>query len=267
MLDNIKLTDVVAALGVLTAFVTALVGLLSYRSSKQVIEAKDAQIAGLKEQIVALKDLSPEAVKKQSQAVIDTLQARVSSLQDELAAVRKKLREKSEQLQEAASKNAETFGMYRAAFNISNNELELRRLSSFIMLSPWNPRPFPDNNLYPYEFYLNALDFFRRDEGFTKQAVMEASEWILDYLLYPLLACMLRAPGLAGRAEEIYSEFVSELQVQDILSDELPLYRDLLRMVRQGVDWDAMNKYSIYQHLMISEYGVSGYPYAMPNTA
>lgn len=78
MPTEINITNVGAIVGVLSGFLTTVVGLLGYRWSKQVVEAKDAQIAGLKEQVASLKDLSPDTVKKQSQAVIDSLRDELS---------------------------------------------------------------------------------------------------------------------------------------------------------------------------------------------
>jgi hypothetical protein len=259
---DLKVTDIVAILGVLSALVTAVVGLIGYRWSKQVVEAKDAQINGLKEQISGLKDLSPESVKKQSQAIIDSLKSEISTIRGELSATRAKLKEKASQLDEERSKRAVSLGIPTSLFGISDYELELRRLSSFIMRSPWNPRAFPEDEDYGYEFYLKAIEFYRRDPTFTSGVVAQASEWILDFLFYPLLACMILAPYLRERASLIYQDFLTEIEAQGLLSDELPLYRDLNKLAMQGAPFEQVQKYSTFQHLMIAEHGIDGYPYA-----
>ena len=261
MSNEIKITDVVAIVGVLSGLLTAVVGLIGYRWSKQVVEAKDAQIAGLKEQISSLKDLSPETVKKQSQAVIESVKDELSTVRLELTATRSKLKEKAAKLDNALSEKAVGFGIPAALFGISDYELELRRLSSFIMRSPWNPRKFPDDEDYGYEFFLKAIDFYRRDPTFISGSVAQASEWIMDFLFYPLLACIILAPHLRERANTVYQDFLDEIQSQGILSDEVPLYRDLQRMANSNVAFAELQEYATFQHLMIAERGIGGYPY------
>jgi len=253
----------VALVGGLSAVLTALVGLVGYRWSKQAIDAKDAQIAVLKEQIAAQKDQAPDTIRKQNQAVVESLNDEMSKLRSELSAMRTKLRDKSAALTDSENKLAQNYGISKLAFNISDYELELRRLSSFIMKSPWNPRVFPDGDDYAYEFYLKVVTFLRRDPEFAKGVVERASEWIMDYLFYPLLACMVEAPHLRDRADVIYQDFIDEIRAQGLLSDELQLYTDLQRMAKIGADFAALQQYSSYQTLMINQRGPAGYPYPM----
>jgi len=261
MATEFKITDVLAIVGVLSGFLTAVVGLIGYRWSKQVVEAKDAQIAGLKEQIGSLKDLSPETVKKQSQAVIESIRDELATVRLELAATRAKLKEKATKLDDALSEREINLGIPKALFDISDYELELRRLSSFIMRRSWNPRKFPENEDYGYEFFLKAIDFYRRDPTFTSGAVAQASEWIMDFLFYPLLACIIQAPHLRDRANAVYQDFLNEIESQGILSDEVPLYRDVQRLANSDIGFSDLQKYATFQHLMISEQGIAGYPY------
>ncbi len=261
MLPELKITEIVAIIGVLSALLTAVVSLLGYRWSKQVVESKDAQIAGLKEQVSALKDFSPDSVKKQSQAIIDTLKDDLSVVRAELSATRSKLKEKSERLDKALNDRAMNMGIAKSLFDITDYELELRRLCSFIMRGPWNPRQFPGDEDYGYEFYLKALEFFRRDPTFTSKSVSQASEWIMDYVFYPLLACIALAPNQKDRANSAYDDFLEEIESQGILSDQLQLYRDLKRMANAGASFDELQQFSTFQYLMITENGDDGYPY------
>lgn len=262
--NNLKVTDIVAIVGVLSAFLSACVALIGFRWSRQVLDARDAQISVLKEQIAALKDQAPDVLRKQHQVIINALNDEINSLRTELSYQRGKLKEKSVALADAELRISADMGVTKAAFNISDYEVELRRLSSFIMKSPWNPRVFPEGEYYGYEFYLKAIEFLKRDSGFTKKTVEKASEWIMDYLFYPLLSCITNAPNLKDRAYDIYQEFMDEINAQGKLADELPLYKDLLRMVKMGADFGSLQKYSTYQTLMISDRGPSGYPYPMP---
>ncbi|RSE98386.1 hypothetical protein [Achromobacter aegrifaciens] len=264
-ISELSISEVVAILGVLSTLLAALVGLIGYKWSRQAFDSKDAQIAVMREQIVALKDLAPDTVRKQNQAVVDSLNAELTSLRADLSATRAKLKDKSSRLEQAETKLSANLGITRAAFAISDYEIELKRLSSFIMKSSWSPRIFPDGESYGYEFYLMAIDFLRRDPEFPKVVVREASEWILDYLFHPLYACIVFAPFLKDRANEIFGIFMDEIKAQRCLSDELRLYTDLLRMANMGVDFTALREYSTYQVLMIHEDGPEGYPYSMAN--
>ncbi len=264
-ISELSIPEIVAIVGVLSTLLAALVGLIGYKWSKQAFDSKDAQIAVMREQIVALKDLAPDTVRKQNQAVVDSLNTELTSLRAELSTTRTKLKDKSTRLEQVEMKLSSNLGITKAAFAISDYEIELRRLSSFIMKSAWTPRSFPDGEGYGYEFYLMAIDFLRRDPEFEKVVVREASEWISDYLFHPLLACILFAPFLKDRANDIFGCFMNEIKVQGCLSDELPLYADLLSMANMGVDFTALREYSAYQYLMIHERGPDGYPYSMAN--
>lgn len=264
-LSELSISEVVAILSVLSTLLATLVGLIGYKWSKQAFDSKDAQIAVMREQIVALKDLAPDTVRKQTQAVVDSLNTELTSLRAELSTTRTKLKDKTTKLEQAKIKLSANLGITKAAFAISDYETELRRLSSFIMKSPWTPRGFPDGEGYGYEFYLMAIDFLRRDPEFEKVVVREASEWISDYLFHPLFACIVFAPYLKVRANEIFGSFMDEIKAQHCLSDELQLYTDLLHMANMGVDFTALREYSAYQYLMIHERGPDGYPYSMPN--
>ena len=262
MFNDLKINDIVAVIGVLSTFLTAIIGLIGYRWSKQVVEAKEAQIATLKEQITALKDLSPETIKKQSQSIIESLQTEIATVRNELSSTRSKLKEKSSKLDEALTQQSVERGIPKALFEISDYELELRRLASFIMRSSWQPREFPSDQDYAYEFYLKVLEFYQRNPLFTSHSVSQASEWILDFLFYPLLACMIQAPHLKNRASAIYQDFLAEIESQGLLSDEVPLYRNLQQLALRDVAYEYLKDYSTFQFMMIKENGVEGFPYS-----
>ena len=62
---KLTIQEVIAIVGVLTAFLTALVSLIGLRWNKQALEAKDAQLAALKQQLEALRDRTPAELQKQ----------------------------------------------------------------------------------------------------------------------------------------------------------------------------------------------------------
>lgn len=77
---TLTVPEVIALVGVLSAFLTALVSLIGLRWNRQALEAKDAQAASLKQQIEALRDRTPAELQKQVVALKELMELEVTRL-------------------------------------------------------------------------------------------------------------------------------------------------------------------------------------------
>ena len=82
---NLTIREVIAVVGVLAAFLTALVSLIGLRWNKQAFEVKDEQLGTLRLQLDALRDRTPAELQKQMVALKDLMESEVSRLQKSLA--------------------------------------------------------------------------------------------------------------------------------------------------------------------------------------
>src|SRR5262245_29910754 len=92
---KLSIQEVIAIVGVLTAFLTALVSLIGLRWNRQALEAKDAQLGSLKHQLDALQDRTPAELQKQVVALKELMESEVNRIQKNLEDSNILLRRKS----------------------------------------------------------------------------------------------------------------------------------------------------------------------------
>lgn len=125
--------ETVAIVGVLSAFLGALVALMGLRWSKQAVDAKDAQIAALRQQVDQWKDMSPGSVQTHVRALKELLEPQIEELRQNLNESNELLRRKSMEVTDEKRQIAALTGMGKLIFGIDDAELTVRRLTAWFM--------------------------------------------------------------------------------------------------------------------------------------
>lgn len=220
--------------GVLAAFLTALVSLVGLRWNKQALDAKDAQLGNLRQQLDALKDRTPSEIHKQVVALKELMESEVSRLQTSLEESNDLLRRKSVEVSEEKRAIGTMLGYGRLFFGIDDGELLIRRLYELVY-ARYGPIDYGEQELAIWSFYLNAVRLVMPNDEACSAIVSGNPEWMLDYLIKPLLACM-RFRTLKKPAREAVERVCLALE-NTPFAHEVPIYRDAIERAEGGFDF------------------------------
>jgi hypothetical protein len=233
---KLTIQEVIAVVGVLTAFLTALVSLIGLRWNKQALEAKDAQLGSLKQQLDALRDRTPAELQKQMVALKDLMESEVSRLQKSLEESNDLLRRKSAEVSDEKRAIGTMLGYGRLFFGIDDGELLVRRLHE-LLYTRSGPIEYGEQELATWSFYLNAVRLVMPNDDACAGIVTGNPEWMLDYLIIPLLACM-RFRSLKRPAREVLDRVCTTLESTPF-THEVPIYREAIERAEGGFDFLA----------------------------
>ena len=236
---NLTIPEVIAVVGVLAAFLTALVSLVSLRWSKQAFDAKDAQLSTLKQQLDAVKERSPAELHKQVVALKDMMGEQISRLENSLNESNDLLRRKTAEISEDKRAITTMMGYGKLLFGIDDGELMIRNLYGFLYTRPGLPIDYGEQQLAIWTFYVNAVRLLLPDEQAVKVLVERSPEWILDYLIMPLLAS-IRFRSLLNPAKELLNAICDGMEATPF-SNEVSMYRAAMERAEQGYDFLAGN--------------------------
>jgi hypothetical protein len=224
-MKQLTIQEVIAVIGVVTAFLTALISLFGLRWSKQVFDAKDAQMDTLKQQLEALRDRTPAELQKQMIALKELMESEVSRLRASLDESNEMLRQKSAEISDDKRAIATALGYGRLFFGIDDGELLVRRLHG-LLYNGTSAIDYGEQELAIWSFYLNAIRLIMPNDEACAGIVTGNPEWMLDDLIMPLLACM-RFRSLKSPAREAL-DMVCKAVESTAFAHEVPLYRDAI---------------------------------------
>jgi len=231
---NLTIQEVIAIVGVLAAFLTALVSLIGLRWNKQALEAKDAQLSSLKQQLDALRDRTPAELQKQMVALRDLMESEVSRLQKSLEDSNELLRSKATEVSDQKRAVATMLGYGRLFFGIDDGELLVRRLHE-LLYTRSGPIDYGEQELAIWSFYLNAVRLVMSNDEACSGIVSRNPEWMLDYLIKPLLACM-RLRSIRKPAREVLERVCAAME-RTPFSHEVPVYLEAIERAEGGFEF------------------------------
>ena len=138
--------EIVGVVAVLSAFLTAVVAVIGVRWSKQVVETKDAEISGLKTQVVALKD--------QVSATRGPLDEEIEDLKSQLQISNTLLQNKTDEIADERRDAAAVMGRGKAIFGIEDSELEIRAIKEIVFDRMGKPIDYGDQTRAIWSFYV-----------------------------------------------------------------------------------------------------------------
>jgi hypothetical protein len=231
-----SIQEVIAVVGVLAAFISALVSLIGLRWNKQAIEAKEAQLGSLKQQLDALRDRTPAELQKQMVALKELMESEVGRLRRDLENSNMLLRQKATEVSDDKRAVATMMGYGRLFFGIDDGELLVRRLHE-LLYTRSGPIDYGEQELAIWSFYLNAVRLVMPNDEACSGIVAGNPEWMLDYLITPLLACM-RFRSLREPAREVLERVCSAME-RTPFTHEVPIYRDAIASAEGGFDFKS----------------------------
>ena len=231
---NLTIQEVIAVVGVLAAFMTALLSLIGLRWNRQALEAKDAQLGTLKQQMEALRDRTPSEIHKQIVALKDLMESEIARLQTNLQDSNDLLRKKSDEVTDEKRAIGTMLGYGRVFFGIDDGELLIRRLHE-LLYTRSGPIEYGEQELAIWSFYLNAVRLVMPNDESCASVVTGNPEWMLDYLIKPLLACM-RFRSLKSPAKEVLEKVCAALEATPF-AYEVPIYRDAIVRAEEGYNY------------------------------
>lgn len=228
--------ETIAVVGVLSAFLTALVSLIGMRWNKQALDAKDAQMASLKQQVDSIKDRTPAELHKQVVALKELMEAEVAHLQKSLDESNVLLRRKSAEVSDEKRTIAGMLGVGRLFFGIDDGELLIRRLHG-LLYTHGSRINYGEQELAIWSFYVNATWLIMPNDEGCAAIVSGNPEWMLDYLILPLLASM-RFRSLRKPARELLERVCGAMEATPF-SNEVPIYREAIEQAEGGFDFSS----------------------------
>jgi hypothetical protein len=231
---KLSIQEVIALVGVLTAFLTALVSLIGLRWNRQALEAKEAQLSNLKQQLDALRDRTPAELQKQMVALKELMESEVDHLKKSLTNSNELLRRKAAEISDEKRAAATMLGYGRLFFGIDDSELLVRRLHE-LLYTRSGPIDYGEQELSIWSFYLNAVRLIMPNDQACAGIVSGNPEWMSDYLITPLLACM-RFRSLRQPAREVLERVCSAME-RTPFAHEVPIYRDAIERAEGGFEF------------------------------
>jgi hypothetical protein len=231
---KLSIQEVIAVVGILTAFLTALVALIGLRRNKQALEAKDAQLGSLKQQLEALRDRNPAELQKQVVALKELMESEFSRLQKKLEESNDLLRRKSDEVSDEKRAIGTMPGYGHLFFGIDDGELLIRRLHE-LLYTRSGPIDYGEQELAIWSFYLNAVRLIMPNDEACAGIVTGGPEWVLDYLILPLLACM-RFRSLKRSSREVLDRVCTALESTSF-AHEVPVYREAIKRAEDGFNF------------------------------
>lgn len=230
---SISITEVVALVGVLTAFLTALVAAIGLRWNKQTMTAKDAQLDTLRQQLEALRDRTPAELQKQMIALKDLMESETTRLQSSLRQSNELLRRKSAEISEETRYLAASFGRARI-MGLDDGEILIRQLHG-LLYDRRQKIDYGEQELAIWTFYVRVVQIGIPNAEVCKTIVTGNPEWMLDYLITPLLGSM-RFQSLRISAKEALERVFDAIEGTPF-SYEVPIYREMLARAAAGYDF------------------------------
>lgn len=126
---------------------------------------------------------------------------------------------------------------------------------------------FGEVDLSVKSFYIGFMALLIRNDEFVKQFVDNSPEWILDYVIMPLLACV-RYKTLSGAISNILKRLFSEME-KTSYAHEVPIYEEALEYAKAGGDFSRLGlptnlKIKLYRAHEIAERQKAGTVPAVP---
>lgn len=191
----------------------------------EIIAIVNAQSAQLRHQIQAFKDLSPAELHGQVRGLKQMMSEEIARLEKTLQQLNELLLRKTDEVNKEKRTIATTLG-------IGSGEIVARCLYGFLFQRPGMPIDYGEIQLEVTSFYVNAVKLFLDNENILREFIQSGSEWVLDYLLLPLLSCMRFKTLLNPSAEMAYA-ICAEMESTPF-AWEVKIYREAIKRAKSG---------------------------------
>jgi hypothetical protein len=182
----------------------------------------------LKEQLAYYKELSPADIQKE----------RIQTLEEKLETSNRLLREKTAEVSANKIGVATAMGYGKIFLGVNDAELLARALAGLIT-SCGKIIDFGEVDLSVKSFYIGFMRLLVRNDIFLEQFIGISPEWILDYVILPMLACA-KYKTLEPVIEETLGRVFVEMQ-KTPYSAEVPIYMEALQRAKSGQDFSSLN--------------------------